>query len=99
MTASRTPLDKDKVGSSVDVIDRAELEKHSQSYVIDYLARLPGFSISQSGPPGTVTTIRLRGASSKYIKVLIDGIDISDPSLTQTNVQFEKSSGWRYRTH
>ncbi len=89
VTASRTPLALDKVGSTVEVIEEEELEKHARSYLKDYLEQLPGISFAQSGPPGTIETIRLRGAGKQYIKVLIDGIDISDPSAPQTAVSFE----------
>lgn len=88
VTASRTPLSSDKVGATVHVIDEEELEKHGQTYVKDYLARLPGISFAQNGPPGTASTIRMRGAAARYIKVLIDGMDISDPSAPQTSAQF-----------
>lgn len=88
-SANRTPTDAAKVGSSVEVITEKELEGRSQTYVKDYLETLPGVNFSQNGPPGTTSTISLRGAYGRYVKVLVDGIDISDPSGPQTAVSFE----------
>lgn len=88
-SANRTPTEAAKVGSSVEVLTEKDLEKHSQTFLKDYLARLPGLNFSQSGQPGTTTRINLRGADARYIRVLVDGIDISDPSSTTTETHYE----------
>lgn len=88
-SANRTPTEAAKVGSAVEVITEQELEKHSQSFLKDYLQRLPGVSFRQSGPPGTVAGISLRGAGNAYVKVLVDGMDISDPSGVTAETHFE----------
>lgn len=88
-SANRTPTDAAKVGSSVEVITEEELEGRSQTFLKDYLQMLPGVDFSQSGPPGGRTTISLRGTTGGYVKVLVDGIDISDPSNTVTATHFE----------
>lgn len=88
-SANRTPTEAAKVGSSVEVLTEKDLEKHSKSFLKDYLAQLPGVSFSQYGPPGTASKINLRGADARYIRVLVDGIDISDPSSTTTETHYE----------
>lgn len=88
-SANRTPTDAAKVGSSVDVVTTRDIRSRSQTYVKDYLETLPGVSFSQFGPPGTQAGISLRGAGGKYTKVLVDGIDISDPSGAATEPAFE----------
>ena len=88
-SANRTPTEASKVGSSVEVITEKELEARGQTYLKDYLETLPGVHFSQAGAPGGTSTISLRGATGGYVKVLIDGIDVSDPSSTVTSVQFE----------
>jgi vitamin B12 transporter len=88
-SANRTPTDAAKVGSSVEVITEKELAKQSRTYVKDYLEQLPGVNFSQAGAPGSTTSISLRGANGSYVKVLIDGIDVSDPSSTTTQTAFE----------
>ncbi len=87
-SANRTPTDAAKVGSSVEVITERELEARAQTYVKDYLETLPGVHFSQAGPGGT-STISLRGTTGGYVKVLVDGIDVSDPSSTVTAAHFE----------
>ena len=88
-SANQTPMDASKVGSSVEIITQKDIESRGQTYVKDYLATLPGVNFTQNGPPGTTSGIYIRGASSRYVKVLVDGMDISDPSAPQTAVSFE----------
>jgi vitamin B12 transporter len=88
-SANRTPTEAAKVGSTVEVLTAQDLQAQSKTYVKDYLDQLPGVSFVQNGPPGSSSTIRIRGAAGEYVKVLVDGIDISDPSLPKTSVTFE----------
>jgi vitamin B12 transporter len=88
-SANRTPTEAAKVGSSVEVITEKELEGRAQTYVKDYLETLPGVSFSQAGGPGGTSTISVRGTTGGYVKVLVDGIDVSDPSNTVTSAHFE----------
>ena len=88
-SANRTPTEASKVGSSVEVLTEKDLAKQSRAYVKDYLEQLPGVSFSQNGAPGSTTSISLRGANGSYVKVLVDGIDISDPSSSTTQAAFE----------
>ena len=41
---------------------------------------MPGLDIVQTGGPGGQTSVFIRGTNSNHVKVLIDGIDVSDPS-------------------
>ncbi|MDK3017587.1 TonB-dependent receptor plug domain-containing protein [Pseudodonghicola flavimaris] len=81
-SGTATPLDR--TGASVEVITREELEKAGETSVADYLTRDPGVTVANNGPMGTTSTMRIRGLDGKYIKVLVDGIDVTDPSSTQT---------------
>jgi len=51
--------------------------------------QVPGVSVTSAGGFGKQSTFRLRGFNQSYVKVLIDGMDVSDPSNTQTATQFE----------
>ncbi|MFC3119680.1 TonB-dependent receptor [Jhaorihella thermophila] len=50
----------------------------------DYLASLPGLTVSANGGIGANTQVRIRGLDGKYIKVMVNGIDVTDPSQPQT---------------
>ena len=46
----------------------------------DALSTVPGLNVVQTGGPGGQTSVFMRGTNSNHVKVLIDGIDVSDPS-------------------
>lgn len=78
----------DRTGATVIVITGQELQAAGDVRLIDYLARVVGFSIRTRGPIGTQTGFTLRGASQNYVAVLVDGINVSDPSGTQVSFDF-----------
>jgi len=77
-TGIATPLDQ--IGSSVTVITAADIERTQRRTLPDVLNNVPGLNVVQTGGPGGQTAIFMRGTNSNHIKVLIDGIDIGDPS-------------------
>jgi vitamin B12 transporter len=77
-TATVTPIDQ--VASSVTVITAKDIERDQRRTVPDALATVPGLNVVQNGGPGGLTSVFIRGTNSNHTKVLIDGIDVSDPS-------------------
>jgi len=78
--ATRIPTPVHEIASSVTVITAAEIEARQQRSLPDVLRSVPGVNIVQSGGAGGQTSLFLRGTNSNHTKVLLDGIDISDPS-------------------
>lgn len=74
----------DRTGATVDVITEEELERAPSAKVADVLRDLPGVTVSANGGLGGATNLRIRGLDGKYVKVLVDGIDVTDPSGPQT---------------
>jgi vitamin B12 transporter len=77
-TAIVTPIEQ--VASSVTVITAKDIERDQRRTAPDALATVPGLNVVQSGGPGGQTSIFMRGTNSNHTKILIDGIDVSDPS-------------------
>ena len=80
VTANRFETDRDKVGSSVTVITGEEIEKRGVTQIFDVLKMAPGLSISRSGGAGSTSQVRIRGSRTGQVKVLIDGVEVNDPS-------------------
>jgi vitamin B12 transporter len=77
------PRSSDKTGQSVTVISKAEMERAGETRLADLIAQTPGVGILARGPMGAQTGFSIRGVSQNYVKVLVDGIDVSDPSAPQ----------------
>tara|TARA_R110000796_G_scaffold86806_9_gene187725 strand:- start:6864 stop:8663 length:1800 start_codon:yes stop_codon:yes gene_type:complete len=74
-------------GATIEVVDAEDLKKSGPG-VADALARLPGVSLSANGGLGNRSTLRVRGLGSAYIGVRVDGIEVTDPSSTQSSFNF-----------
>ncbi len=72
---------------AVTVITREEIEIQQWHYVNDALRQVPGLVLVQSGSPGKVTSVFLRGASSSQVLVLIDGVPINNPYFGGINFE------------
>lgn len=81
VVASRVPTPLGHVAAPVELIDRAAIDARESSQATDLLRGMTGFAVSQSGGPGSVTEVRLRGAEANHLLVSIDGISINDPAL------------------
>ena len=88
VTATKTETPIEQVGSSVSVITAVEIEERQYQFALDVLRAMPGVQISQNGSFGGTASIRIRGAASGQTMVLIDGIEVNDPSGTSNSFNF-----------
>src|SRR5438876_5962810 len=80
VTATKTPVPVSQLTSAVEVIKGEELEQKRIPMVVDALRLAQGLSVFQSGGPGTVVNVRMRGAQSKHTLVMIDGAIVNSPT-------------------
>jgi vitamin B12 transporter len=88
VTATRTPTPESQVASSVTVISAQQIAAMQATTLPDVLKFVPGLNVVQSGGEGGLTSIFLRGTNSNHTKVLVDGIDVSDPSTPNASFDF-----------
>jgi vitamin B12 transporter len=63
-----------KVLPSASVITRSDLDRTQAKTLVEALQGEAGFEFGRNGGPGTTTSLFLRGADSKNIVVMIDGV-------------------------
>ena len=80
VTATRIPTDPRWAGASVSVLTSDELQSRQLRTVAEALRTVEGVDVVQLGGPGAQTSVFMRGAGSAQTLVLIDGVDVSDPS-------------------
>ena len=88
VTATRLATEKLKVADSVTLITAADIALKQEPTLPDVLADAPGLNVVQSGGPGGLTSVFMRGTDSNHVKVLVDGIDVSDPSSSNDTFDF-----------
>ena len=80
VSASRVPLPAKEIGSAVTVITAEDLERKQVRSGSDVLREVPGVAVSRSGAVGAFTQVRIRGAEGNQTLVIIDGVEVNDPS-------------------
>lgn len=79
VTATRIEEPVEEVASSVTVITKKDIESKKAGTVLEVLKSVPGLDISQSGGPGQLTDIFIRGAKTEHTLIMIDGVEMNDP--------------------
>jgi len=90
ITATRLPTPEADVASSVTVITAEDIEQKQQRDLADVLRDVPGLALVQTGGPGGVASVFMRGSNANHTKVLIDGIDMGDPSSASGAFDFSQ---------
>jgi vitamin B12 transporter len=85
ISGTRTPGPAAESGSAVTIVTAEELETKQIRLVSDALRAVPGIAVNRSGPAGTFTQLRLRGAEANHTVVLIDGMKINDPFSSEVD--------------
>lgn len=73
------------VTSSVTVLDFDDLSIRNTPFVVDQLRAVPGVAVSRSGALAGLTQVRIRGAEGNHTLVLLNGIEVSDPTTGETD--------------
>jgi vitamin B12 transporter len=81
VTATRTPVPVDAIGSPVIVITRNDIERSLASDVSELLQQHAGIEIARTGGPGQQTSLFTRGTESNHTVVLLDGVRINPGTI------------------
>ncbi|MGL5114710.1 MAG: TonB-dependent receptor plug domain-containing protein [Beijerinckiaceae bacterium] len=88
VTANRSPLAIQRTGSAISVISEETIRKANPASMADVLRQVPGLSLTETGGPGAVTPVRMRGADARHTLVLVDGIRVNDATSVGGDFDF-----------
>ena len=80
VTASRSPDAEDATPASVTLIDAERIDRIGAPLVTDLLRLSPSLAVSVSGPAGSLTEVRIRGAEANHSLLFVEGIRANDPA-------------------
>ncbi len=89
MVASRTPEPLSQIGNSVTVLTEEDIQASQATIASDLLAQTPGITVARTGGVGQPTSVFIRGAETDQTVVIIDGVEMTDPSLPGGGFDFE----------
>ena len=80
VTASRSAEAENTTPASVTLIDARRIERIGAPLVTDLLRLAPSLAVSVSGPAGSLTDVRIRGAEANHSLLFVEGIRANDPA-------------------
>lgn len=83
VTGTYSPVTSEQLASSVTVINQEQLLALSSHSLVDALRQVPSIWVEEQGGPGGLTAIVLRGAEANHTLVLLDGVQLNDPTNTR----------------
>jgi len=89
VVASRTPDLIDQIGVSVTVLDQDAMRAFGYPDLGSLLDTQPGVTVTMDGGYGKATAVRIRGEEGYRTRIVLDGINISDPSSPQISPRVE----------
>ena len=88
VTATRIATPREQIASSMTVITAEDIAKRQYRSVGDALRSVPSLSVIQNGAAGKLTSVFSRGANANHTLLLIDGIEMNDPSTPDGRMNF-----------
>ncbi|MGH9500975.1 MAG: TonB-dependent receptor [Terriglobales bacterium] len=82
VTATRSPVPNQEGGASVATLSSRQLQVMNPVAASDALRFLPGAVVDAAGQRGGLTSLFVRGGDSRYNKVIVDGVSITQPGGT-----------------
>lgn len=80
VTGSLVPAPEEEAPATFTKISEQRIGALGEPLVVDLLRAVPGVSVATSGPSGTQSQVRIRGAEANHTLLLIDGIRFNDPA-------------------
>ncbi|MEA3058355.1 MAG: vitamin transporter [Sphingomonadales bacterium] len=80
ITASRAPQQESQTPASVTIVDAERIERLGDPLAAAFLRLSPSVAVATSGPAGSLTEVRIRGAEANHTLLFVDGIKINDPA-------------------
>lgn len=84
ITANRFQQPVDTVLAPMDVVTRDDINRWQAKNLNDVMRRLPGVDIAQYGGMGQSSSLFIRGTETRQVLVLVDGIPMSRPGISNT---------------
>ena len=79
VTANKIDTGVNKIGDSVVVITKKEIEERNSSSIVELLRTIPSLNVVQTGGFGGNVSVFIRGTDSAKSLIMVDGMEINDP--------------------
>ena len=89
VTASRIAQSQKEALPSTTVITQEMIKNRQATSLPDLLQSEAGINITRTGGPGQQTSVFMRGAESRHVLILLDGVPLRDSTSTGSPVELQ----------
>ncbi|WP_100157702.1 TonB-dependent vitamin B12 receptor BtuB [Proteus columbae] len=82
VTANRFQEPSSSILAPITVVEREQIDRWQSNSVIDVLRRMPGIDVGQNGGIGQMSSIYVRGAESRHVLILVDGVRLNQANVS-----------------
>lgn len=77
ITATRISQPLSQLGMTVTVVNKQQIQDQKIQQTSDALREVPGVVVTQSGGPGSLTDVTIRGSTTSQVLTLLDGVEVN----------------------
>src|SRR5262249_5355307 len=78
ITATRITQPVSQIGTTTTVVGNQSIQDQKIEMTSDSLREVPGVQVTQSGGPGTITEVSIRGSNTSQVLTLLDGVEVNN---------------------
>jgi vitamin B12 transporter len=86
ITPTRMAQPLGEVGVTASVVDHHEMETQQIQNTVDALREVPGVQVVQSGAPGSLAEVFIRGSNPSQTLIMIDGVPVNDSATSSFDI-------------
>ena len=86
VTASRMATPLSEIGTAASVVSGKLIESQQIRDVTPALREVPSVQVTQSGSPGTISDVAIRGATPAQTLIMLDGVPVNDSTTGSFDV-------------
>ncbi|HEX3409459.1 MAG TPA: TonB-dependent receptor plug domain-containing protein, partial [Candidatus Binataceae bacterium] len=86
VTATRMATPLSEVGTAASVVSGKLIESQQIREVIPALREVPSMQVTQSGSPGTISDVSIRGSTAAQTLIMLDGVPVNDSATGSFDV-------------
>ncbi len=86
LTPTGIPEPIGQVGTTTSVVTQKQAQVQQTHELPDLLREVPGVEITQSGSPGTIAGVSIRGSTPAQTLIMIDGVPVNDSATGQFDI-------------
>lgn len=80
VTGFRVPTLLNETSQGVSVMSEPEIRARNPDTIHQLFTQIPGVHIDQTGGPGGISSVYIRGSDPNHVLILVDGVRMNDPT-------------------